>query len=117
MRPVVLILALAVISDAAAGAMELPIPGATIGLLVLFGVFVARGGIEPPTARLFDATVPHLPLLFVAPAVGVIANVDILANAWVQVVSAIALGTTLTIAVTGRLAQLVLRASTEKVPA
>ena len=59
--------------------------------------------------RLFDTVSPHFTMFFMPAAVGVVANIDILANAWPHFVAAIVLGTTMTIAFTGLLTQALLR--------
>ena len=99
------VLALTVLGDAISAGLGLPVPGAAIGMLVLAGVFAARGAVLPSTARLFDAISPHLPLFFVPAAVGVVANAELLTQAWLSVVAAIVFGTAVTLIVTGLLAQ------------
>jgi holin-like protein len=104
-RSLVTALALAVLGDVISGMLAAPIPGSSIGMLLLASVFVARGGADSGSARLFDLASPHFPLFFIPAAVGVIASRELLAAAWLQVAAAIVVGTLVTIAVTGLLAQ------------
>jgi holin-like protein len=101
----VIVLALAVLGDAISGLLALPIPGSAIGMMLLASVFVARGGADAGSARLFDLASPHFPLFFIPAAVGVVASRELLAAAWLQVAVAIVVGTLVTIAVTGLLSQ------------
>jgi len=104
------ILAVAVIADCLADRIGLPVPGAALGLIFLTAFFVLRGRPDAGVAGLFDTTSPHFPLFFVPAAVGLIASGETLAVAWLQILVAVTLGTAATIAVTGWLAQGLLRA-------
>lgn len=109
-RSAATILTIAVVADCLANWLGLPVPGAALGLILLTGFFVLRGRPDPSMATLFDTTSPHFPLFFVPAAVGLIASGEILAVAWLDILVAVALGTAATIAVTGWLAQALLRA-------
>lgn len=104
------ILAVAVIADCLADRIGSPVPGAALGLILLTAFFVLRGRPDAGVAALFDTTSPHFPLFFVPAAVGLIASGETLAVAWLQILVAVTLGTAATIAVTGWLAQALLRA-------
>lgn len=104
---------LAVLGDTAADLIDLPVPGATIGMTLLLLIFSIHGGVDPDVSRLFDRMSPHFPLFFVPAAVGVVANADLLANAWFHVAVAIAGGTTVTIVFTGLLGQFLLNTARE----
>ena len=104
-KSISLVLALSVIGDTLADGLQLPAPGAAIGLILLTGLFVMRGGPDASTAKLFDSVSPVFPMFFVPAAVGIVANAQVLAQVWLYVAIAIGLGTAVTIAVTGVLAQ------------
>lgn len=102
---IVLVLVLAVFGDTLANAVDAPIPGATIGLILLAAGFAARGGPDPGSATLFDGVAPHFPLFFIPAASGLVASTDLLVSAWMHVVTAILVSTLLAIAVTGLVVQ------------
>lgn len=107
-----ILVALIIAGDTIAAVSGLPIPGPAIGLMVLSLYFVWCGGApEPSMARLFDVAAPRFQMFFVPAAVGVVANFDLLASSWVFFAVAIIGGTTLALAVTGRLVQALLNPS------
>jgi len=108
-RTLVLAAALALLGDTCADALNVPVPGAVIGMIIVAILFAMRGGVDAGSARLFDAVAPHFSLFFVPAAVGVVASAELLANSWLYVTAAIVLGTTATIAITGMLGQHLLK--------
>jgi holin-like protein len=110
LKAISIVLALSVIGDTAVDALQIPVPGAAIGLLFLTCLFVWRGGPDAASARLFDTISPVFPMFFVPAAVGIVANTAILSEAWLYVAVAICLGTAATIIVTGLIAQALLDA-------
>lgn len=104
-RSAALVLLLLIFGDAIAERLDLPIPGAALGLVTLVAAFSVCGGPDKGSEELFDFAAPYLPLFFVPAAVGVIANFDILAQAWAHLVVAVVLGTAVTILITGHIAQ------------
>jgi len=110
LKAISIVLALSVIGDTLVQALQMPVPGAAIGLLLLTGLFVWRGGPDAASAKLFDTVSPVFPMFFVPAAVGIVANAEILSTAWLYVAFAICLGTTATITVTGLIAQALLNA-------
>lgn len=104
-------LALTVLGDVVAESLALPVPGAAVGLGILACVFVAQGGADAASGQLFDVISPHLPLLFIPAAAGVVANLDLLSQTWMPVAVAIVVGTAITLIVTGLVAQRLLRRS------
>lgn len=96
--------------------LHLPVPGPVLGMLLLFLILLARGrlvagGEQPPEAlsRVTDALLANLGLLFVPAGVGVVALLHTMAdNRWTLLLTA-GIGTPLTMALTGRLAQAILR--------
>jgi len=95
--------------EIAVRAAGLPLPGPVLGMVLLFGILLARGG-EPPAAlaSVADGLLRNLGLLFVPAGVGVIVHLGVLAEAIVPLALAVSIGTLAAIAVTGRLMQALL---------
>ena len=108
-RSIVILLTLSALGDAAANWSQMPVPGPAIGLALLAGIFLIHGAPDQGLAKLFDAVSPFFPLFFVPAAAGIVANLELFAQAWVHVLAAVALGTVAAIAVTGMVAQVLLR--------
>ncbi|UFN48937.1 CidA/LrgA family protein [Roseomonas sp. OT10] len=93
--------------------LHLPVPGPVIGMVLLFAWLLLRHGEErpPPQAlgQVADALLGNLGLLFIPAGVGVVLYLPLLAREWAPISLAILAGTLLAIAVTGRLAQALLR--------
>lgn len=104
-RSAAIVLTLLICGDAIAEHFDLPIPGAALGLVVLAATFWALGGPDKGSEELFDFAAPYFPLFFVPAAVGVVANLDVLASAWVHVIVAVIAGTAVTLLATGLVAQ------------
>lgn len=102
-------LAVVLLGDVISVALDLPVPGAVLGLLVVTVWFVARGAPDPAAARLFDAVIPHAPILFVLAGAGVIANLDTIAGGLVAILLVITLGTAVAMVATGLVLQGLLR--------
>lgn len=110
-RSAAILILLLVLSDMIAEALRLPIPGAGLGLILLCMCFAVRGGPSDGFEALFDFAVPYFPLFFVPAAVGVIASLDELSRAWLEISVAIVGGTAVTLVATGRIAQSLMRRS------
>ncbi|MDU8914020.1 CidA/LrgA family protein [Aestuariicoccus sp. MJ-SS9] len=108
-RSAAIVLALLVIGDAVAAFYALPIPGAALGLAALTLAFALRGGPDPGSEELFDFAAPYFPLFFVPAAVGLIGSIDIISHAWISILGAIAVGTALTLVITGQVFQALMR--------
>lgn len=107
-RSAALVLLLLNFGDAITEHLDLPIPGAALGLVTLVAAFLACGGPDKGSEELFDFAAPYFPLFFVPAAVGVIANLDLLIFAWIYLATAVVAGTAITLLVTGRVAQALL---------
>ena len=97
--------------------LHLPVPGPVLGMIMLLiGLLIRdRRGIAPeaeaPAAldHVADALLGNLGLLFVPAGVGVVLYGPLLARNWAPIAVAVFVGTIIAIAVTGRLAQVLLR--------
>jgi holin-like protein len=97
--------------EIAARGLGLPVPGPVIGMVLLFVALLLRRERDTPQAlgRVADGLLGNLGLLFIPAGVGVILYLPLLARDWAPISLAIVLGTLASIAVTGRLAQSLLR--------
>jgi len=104
------LLACQLAGEVAARALGLPVPGPVIGMVLLFGLLLARGKDAPaPLGATADGLLGHLGLLFVPAGVGVVLHLPVLARDWAPLSLAVLAGTLAAIAATGRLAQWLLR--------
>ncbi|HZF75890.1 MAG TPA: CidA/LrgA family protein [Acetobacteraceae bacterium] len=104
------LLACQLAGEVAARALGLPVPGPVVGMVILFAVLLLRGGEAPaPLGQAADGLLGNLGLLFVPAGVGVILYLPVLARDWAPISLAVLAGTLAAIAVTGRLAQALLR--------
>jgi holin-like protein len=91
-------------------ALGLPVPGPVLGMVLLFVLLLIRGKEAPASlASVADGLLGNLGLLFVPAGVGVILYLPVLARDWAPISLAVLAGTLASIALTGRLAQLLLR--------
>lgn len=118
MKALVIVIALLILGDAVTSAYGLPVPGPAVGLFALTLWFVWRGGTpDAEVAALFDAAAPRFQLLFVPAAVGLVANLDLLADSLVFFAVAIIGGTAAALVATGLIAQALLRRTNIKADA
>ncbi len=93
------------IGEITARFLNIPLPGPVLGLVLLLGLLIWRGG---PNAEM-EATggwlLRHFGLLFVPAGVGVITQLDVIGDNWLPLLVAIPVSTFLGLAVTGWLMQ------------
>ena len=94
------ILVCQLIGESVVTAFHLPFPGPVLGMVVLFGVLVAKNGVPAELGRVGDALLSNLSLLFVPAGVGVMVHFALLANDWPALGAAIIGSTLVTVAVT-----------------
>lgn len=80
--------------------LALPVPGPVVGLALLFGALVWRGGPSPTLRTTAQGLLQHLSLLFVPAGVGVMLHIDRLAAEWLPLGLALLLSTLITLLVT-----------------
>ena len=105
LKQVLIILAFTLAGELLAKAIPLPIPAAIYGFILLFAALCA--GVLKPEAigKTADFMVSLLPLLFVAPAVGILEYFDILAPQIRSFIAIVAASTFLTFAASGLVTQ------------
>jgi holin-like protein len=101
MSAIFLLIVLQLIGESIVQVSGLPVPGAIIGLILLYAILVWRGEISSEMSRTSGFLLQNLGALFVPAGVGVIAYLPLIAAQWwiillVQLVSVCA-----TVAVTG----------------
>ncbi|MDY8109668.1 CidA/LrgA family protein [Fulvimarina sp. 2208YS6-2-32] len=101
LRALTAIFACQLVGEALVAASGLPMPGPVIGMALLFGFFVARGGIPAPIASVGDGLLGNLSVLFVPAGVGIMQHAARISSEGVQLGGALVGSTLVTIGVTG----------------
>lgn len=94
------LLAFQVAGEAIVFMLAMPIPGAVIGMALLFLYLVARGREDADLDTFTSAFLRHLSLLFVPAAVGIVAHLDRIAEEWLAIGLALVVSTAASIAAT-----------------
>jgi holin-like protein len=81
-------------------ALDLPVPGPVIGMVILFVGLVIKGGIPEELAKVGDAFLGNLSLLFVPAGVGVMLHIALIGEQALPITLALVGSTLATIAVT-----------------
>lgn len=90
--------------------LHLPVPGPVLGMVLLFLALALRRREAPEElGRTADGLLGNLGLLFVPAGVGVVLHLPLLARDWAPLSLAVLAGTLAAIALTGRIAQALLR--------
>ena len=79
----------------------MPVPGPVIGLVLLLGLLLVRGGPDAELKATSYGLLRHLSLLFVPAGVGVVTQLAPLRANWLPITGAILVSTALGLAVTG----------------
>ena len=80
---------------------RLPVPGAIIGLILLYAILMWRGGISDEMSRTSGFLLQNLGVLFVPAGVGVIAYLPMIASQWWVILLVLLVSVCATIALTG----------------
>jgi holin-like protein len=91
-----LLLVYQLIGEVGVRALDIPVPGPVVGMLLLFLTLLVRGGIGESVERTATGLLSHLSLLFVPAGVGMMVHFDRLAAEWVSILLALVLSTVLT---------------------
>ena len=104
-KQALIILSFTLAGELLARAIPLPVPAAIYGFILLF-IALCAGVLKPVSIdKTADFLISLLPLLFVAPAVGILEYLDILAPQILSFVTIVAASTFLTFAVAGLVTQ------------
>ncbi len=96
---VMVLLAFHLLGEAIAALLGLPIPGAVIGLLLLFSALIVCGGVGKPLEQASGLLIGLLPLLLIVPSAGVFFLGDSFADQWPAFAGAVVAGTVLTLVI------------------
>jgi len=93
--------------------LSLPVPGPVIGMALLFGTLVIRGHMGRPLPQSMQQTanalLQHLSLLFVPAGVGVMVYLQLIADEWLPITTALIVSTIGGMAVTALILRTLLR--------
>jgi len=82
----IVLLVCQIIGDFAVRALDVPVPGPVVGMVMLFVVLqLRRPGRDSGVVRAADGLLRHLQLLFIPAGVGIIQYLPVLAGAWLPV--------------------------------
>jgi holin-like protein len=95
------LIVLQLVGEVIVRASGLPVPGAVIGLVLLYVILVLRGEVSEEMSRTSGYLLQNLGLLFVPAGVGVIAYLPMIASQWWSILLVLLISVTATIAVTG----------------
>jgi putative effector of murein hydrolase LrgA (UPF0299 family) len=84
----IVLLVCQLIGDFTVHALDVPIPGPVVGMvLLLLGLRLRRPGRDSGVVRAADGLLRHLQLLFIPAGVGIIEYLPVLAGAWLPVIA------------------------------
>ena len=86
--------------ELAVTAIGLPVPGPVCGMVLLFCGLLVKGNIPEGLAKVGDALLANLSLLFVPAGVGIMLHARLLGDDWLPITVALIVSTAATIAVT-----------------
>lgn len=101
MYAVFLLILLQLIGESIVQVTGLPVPGAIIGLILLYVILVRRGGVSNEMFRTSGFLLHNLGVLFVPAGVGVIAYIPMIAAQWWIIFLVLLFSVCITVAITG----------------
>lgn len=103
------LLVLQLIGEVLVQSLHLPVPGPLIGMLLLFGALMLRGGVPDELRKVGDTLLQNMMLLFIPAVAGVMMLFERVGQEWLPFVTACVGGAALTMGVTALVLQLMLR--------
>ena len=100
MSAIFLLILLQLIGESIAQVSGLPVPGAIIGLILLYAILIWRGEISDEISRTSGLLLQNLGVLFVPAGVGVIAYLPLIADQWCDILLVLIVSVCSTIAIT-----------------
>ena len=101
MSTIFLLILLQLIGESIVQVSGLPVPGAVVGLVLLYAMLVWRGEISDEMSRSSGFLLQNLGALFVPAGVGVIAYLPLIAAQWGDILLVLIVSVCSTIAITG----------------
>jgi putative effector of murein hydrolase LrgA (UPF0299 family) len=96
-----ILLACQLAGEVLALALQLPVPGPVVGMVLLFCGLLIYGRVPQPMAAVTGELLQNLSLLFVPAGVGVMLHAQLLADNWLALSLGLVLSTIIALAVTG----------------
>jgi len=100
LRYLTLILACQLVGESGAQALNLPVPGPVLGMILLFLYLLVRGHVPDDLGQVAGSLLQTMSLLFVPAGTGVILHIQLLAEAALPLGLALAISTGAAIVVT-----------------
>jgi holin-like protein len=100
LQSLTILLLFQLIGEVITRALELPIPGPVIGMLLLFITLVIRGSAPDSLRETAQGLLRYLPLLFVPAGVGVMVHAALLQSEWLAILITLVGSTLITLVVT-----------------
>ncbi|HLR77428.1 MAG TPA: CidA/LrgA family protein [Burkholderiaceae bacterium] len=97
---IVALLLFQLLGEAASSWLNVPLPGALLGMTLLLLALIALGRTPRGLQRTAGGLLPHLMLLFIPSVVAVMTQMDYLTSEWLPFIVASLAGTAITIVVT-----------------
>lgn len=97
----VILLVCQLLGEVLVTAIDLPVPGPVVGMLLLFVGLLLRGAVPDDLGRTATGLLQHLSLLFVPAGVGVMLHLGLLGDEWPAVGLALIASTVLTLLAAG----------------
>ena len=101
MYAIFVLIVLPLLGESIVQVSRLPVPGAVIGLILLYAILVWRGGISDEMSRTSGFLLQNLGVLFVPAGVGVIAYLPMIASQWWLILLVLLVSVCATIALAG----------------
>lgn len=96
-----ILLACQLAGEVIALALQLPVPGPVVGMVLLFCGLLVYGRVPPSLAAVTGELLQNLSLLFVPAGVGVMLHAQLLADNWLALSLGLVLSTAIALAATG----------------
>ena len=101
MSAIFMLVALQLLGESIVQLSGLPVPGAIVGLILLYAILMWRGDVSDEMSRTSGFLLQNLGVLFVPAGVGVIAYLPMLATKWWIIALVLFVSVCATIAITG----------------
>jgi holin-like protein len=101
MSAIFLLILLQLVGESFVQVSGLPVPGAVVGLVLLYAIFVWRGEVSEEMSRTSGFLLQNLGVLFVPAGVGVIAYLPLIAAQWSDILLVLIVSVCSTVAITG----------------
>lgn len=94
------LLAFQVAGEAIVFTLSIPVPGAVVGMALLFSYLVIQGRKDEHLETFTATFLRHLSLLFIPAAVGIVSHLDRIAQEWLAIGAALIVSTVASVAAT-----------------